>query len=207
MVLLSDKAISIYFKREKMNANNSIFVIYHVEGFDYEGETKNVVATRFTTEEAIEQEVSHLNHTVDRVHFRSPEDISWKYFDYEKLEISEEGSYSSFFGFSSEKDSALNKTGLRNKLIADFDHACSFYQNREWINNRLTLKEYLMNECFHTHLKGDVYFSDLMEIAKELHSKKLIKTDVNKLIAQFEQYDIYERLSSKFNVNIKKKAA
>ena len=59
-----------------MNANNSIFVIYHVEGFDYEGETKTVVATRFTTEEGIEQEVSHLNKTVDGVHSRSPEDIS-----------------------------------------------------------------------------------------------------------------------------------
>ena len=64
-----------------------------------------------------------------------------------------------------------------------------------------------MNECFHTHLKGEVYFSDLMEITKELHSEGVIKTDVNKLMSQFEQYDIYEKLSSKFNVVIKKKAA
>ncbi len=190
-----------------MNANNSIFVIYHVEGFDYEGETKTVVATRFTTEEGIEQEVSHLNKTVDGVHSRSPEDISWEYFEYQKLEVSDKGVYTSSFDFSSEKDSVLSKTGLRNKLIADFDRACTFYENSEWVHGRLTLKEYLMNECFHTHLKGEVYFSDLMEITKELHSEGVIKTDVNKLMSQFEQYDIYEKLSSKFNVVIKKKAA
>lgn len=189
-----------------MNANNSIFVIYHVEGFDYEGETKTVVATRFTTEEGIEQEVSHLNKTVDGVHSHSPEDISWEYFEYQKLEVSDKGVYTSSFDFSSEKDSVLSKTGLRNKLIADFDRACTFYENSEWVNGRLTLKEYLMNECFHTHLKGEVYFSDLMEITKELHNEGVIKTDVNKLMSQFEQYDIYEKLSSKFNVVIKKAA-
>lgn len=190
-----------------MNANNSIFVIYHVEGFDCEGETKTVVATRLTTEEGIEQEVSHLNNTVDGVHFRSPEDISWDYFEYQKLEVSDKGLYTSSFGFSSEKDSVLNKAGLRNKLMADFDRACSFYEKSEWVNGRLTLKEYLMNERFHTHLKGEVYFSDLMEIAKDLHSEGVIKTDVNKLFSQFKQYDIYEKLSSKFNVVIRKKAA
>ncbi len=190
-----------------MNANKSIFVIYHVEGFDYEGETKTVIATRHTIEEDIMREVSHLNSTVDGVHSRSPEDISWEYFEYQKLEVSDNGVYTSSFGFSSEKDSVLNKTGLRNKLIADFDHACAFYEKNEWVNKRLTLKEYLVKECFHIYMKGDVYFSDLMDIAKDLHSEGLIKTDVNNLIQQFEKYDIYDKLSSKFNVVIKHKAA
>lgn len=189
-----------------MNANNSIFVIYHVEGFEYEGETKTVVATRLTTEEEIKREVSNLNDSVEGIHFRTPENMDWKYFEYEKLKVSQDGSYSSSFIFSSEKNSSLNKTGLRNKLAVDFDRACAFYVKNEWVNKRLTLKEYLMKECFHTYLKGEVYFSDLMKIAKDLHSEGVIKTDVNKLMSQFEQYDIYEKLSSKFNV-VKKKAA
>lgn len=189
-----------------MKSENSIFVIYHIEGFDHEGETKSVVATRMTSKEEVEKEVLHLNNTVNDVIFQSRFNSNWKYFDFEELSLSNKGSYDSNFVFSSNKDGALNNIGMRNMLIANFDNRYNWFISVGHLHGNGTLKEHLEQQ-FSIYLTGDVYFSDLINVAKSLYEDGLIKTNIENILSDFNNEDLYNKLSCKFNTSIKKKAS
>lgn len=182
-----------------MKSKNSVFVIYNIEGFDCEGENKKIVATRVSDEESIKNEVFHLNENVNNVKMPSKRLGSWNYFDYEKLDILEDNKYNSNFTFSSQKDENINKIGLKESLIHNFDRDYDYYHNCEHLNKYKTLKEHIEGQ-FSEYLIGNFYFSDLMEIVRELKDLGILKSDVSKLSFENTSENITNILSKKFKI-------
>jgi len=156
---------------------NSLFIIQRINGYDYEGETKTIIATRHTTKKAIEEEVDRLNNFMDGVEMPEPGSSSWNYFDFEELFISAEGEYENFL-LSSKKNTVLNMAGLKNDIKRRFDKTYSYYMSGEYRYSDKTLESYL-KESYSRFLSGDTYLSDLLDIAEELQHKGFIKSDVS----------------------------
>ena len=185
-----------------MKSIKSVFVIYNIEGFDCEGESKKIVATRILDEESIKKEVSHLNKNINSVIMPSENLSNFNYFDYEMLDIQEENKYNKNFTFSSTKDENLNKAGLKESLIHNFDRNYEQYSKSEYINKNKTLKEYL-EEQFSEFLSGNFYFCDLIEIAKNLKELGILKSNISVLFFETTNENIESVLSKKFKVNKK----
>jgi len=179
----------------------SLFIIQHIVGFDCEGETKTIIATRHCTKEAIEKEVDHLNDVIDCVELHHPESGSWNYFDFEKLSVSHDGEFD-IFSLSSKKDSSLNMRGLRGYLHSNFDRVYNFYMKASHVNAHATLEVYLEQE-FSRFLSGDVYLSDVLDIAENLRHEGKITTDISVVRASLSKKSMADKLSEKFAVKAK----
>lgn len=176
----------------------SLFIIQRITGYDCEGETKTIVATRHTTKQAIEEEVDHLNNVMDDVQVPELNASSWSYFDFEELLVSKEGQYE-WLALSSKKDSVLNMAGLKNAVKGDFDRVYSFYVNAEHLHSNKTLESYLQ-EQYSRFLSGDVYLSDVLDIAEEFQRKGMITSDISVVRASLGAKSMESRLAEKFVV-------
>lgn len=140
-----------------------------------------------------------MNENVNNVKSLSERLSSWNYFDYEKLDIQEENKYNKNFTFSSQKDGKINKAGLKESLIHNFDRNYDFYHIHEHVNKHKSLKEHI-EEQFSEFLNDSFYFSDLMEIVRELKEIGILKSDISKLAFEATNENIANILSKKFKV-------
>lgn len=180
---------------------NSLFIIQRITGYDCEGETKTIVATRHTTKKAIEEEVDHLNNFIDDVEMPESGNSSWSYFDFEELVVSPKGDYK-WLASSSQKDAVLNMAGLKNAIKGNFDHIYSFYVKAEHLHSDKTLESYLQ-EQYSRFLSGDLYLSDVLDIAEEFQHNGIIKSDISVVRASLGTKSMEDRIAEKFAVKNK----